>query len=233
MKFVIALALVFVATTAQAQIISGPAIILDGDSFTMTGADVRLHGIDAPEGRQTCQRDGALWACGEEAASHLRQLVEGKQVHCTARDKDRYGRMVSTCEADRVDLAGAMVRAGLAVALPKFSGEYLDAEARAKQHRIGIWGSQFAMPAAYRAANPRAQNRVPNQAARTATARPAPRAQSYSSRGCDIKGNRNRKGQWIYHLPGMPYYDATRPEEIFCSEAQAVAAGYRRAMVRQ
>ena len=49
---------------------------------------------------------------------------------------------------------------------------------------------------------------------------------------CNIKGNRNRKGQWIYHLPGMPYYDQTRAEEMFCTEAQAQAAGYRRAIVR-
>ena len=49
---------------------------------------------------------------------------------------------------------------------------------------------------------------------------------------CSIKGNRNRKGQWIYHVPGMPYYDRTRPEEVFCTEAEARAAGYRRAIVR-
>ena len=36
----------------------------------------------------------------------------------------------------------------------------------------------------------------------------------------------------IYHLPGMPYYDETRAEAYFCTEAQAQAAGYRRAVVR-
>ena len=30
----------------------------------------------------------------------------------------------------------------------------------------------------------------------------------------------------------MPYYDQTRPEEIFCTEAEAQAAAYRRATVR-
>lgn len=24
----------------------------------------------------------------------------------------------------------------------------------------------------------------------------------------------------VYHLPGIPYYDQTKPEEIFCSEAR-------------
>jgi hypothetical protein len=30
----------------------------------------------------------------------------------------------------------------------------------------------------------------------------------------------------------MPYYEQTRPEEIFCTEAEARNAGYRRAIVR-
>ena len=56
--------------------------------------------------------------------------------------------------------------------------------------------------------------------------------QARANNNCNIKGNRNRKGQWIYHVPGMPYYDQTRPEEIFCTEAEAQAAGYRRAIVK-
>jgi hypothetical protein len=50
---------------------------------------------------------------------------------------------------------------------------------------------------------------------------------------CLIKGNHSRPGNLIYHLPGMPYYDDTRAEAYFCTEAQAQAAGYRRAIVRQ
>ena len=46
--------------------------------------------------------------------------------------------------------------------------------------------------------------------------------------GCVIKGNHSRRGERIYHLPGMPYYEQTVAEEMFCSEAQAAAAGYRR-----
>lgn len=42
----------------------------------------------------------------------------------------------------------------------------------------------------------------------------------------------SRRGEWIYHLPGMPYYNATRAEAYFCTEAEAQAAGYRRAIVR-
>lgn len=51
--------------------------------------------------------------------------------------------------------------------------------------------------------------------------------QAYSG-GCTIKGNRSRRGEWIYHLPGMPYYHRTQSEEIFCSKT----AAYRKAIVR-
>jgi hypothetical protein len=140
--------------------------------------------------------------------------------------------MVSTCIVGSTDPADVMVRSGFAVALPQFSDAYLEAEERAKANRVGIWGAQFEMPAAYRAAHPRQFNPPSKAVVQRSVARSAANP-GYSSKNCDITGNRNRKGEWIYHLPGRPYYEATRPEELFCSEAQAVAAGYRRAIVRQ
>jgi hypothetical protein len=38
-----------------------------------------------------------------------------------------------------------------------------------------------------------------------------------------VPGNRNRRGSRIHHVPGMPYYEATRAEEVFCTEADAWA----------
>lgn len=216
---------------AHAQSLTGTAAAVDGDTLAMEGTRIRLHGIDAVESAQTCQRAGATWNCGAEAAARLRQLVQGKQITCTGHDTDRYGRLVAACRAGQIDLAAVMVQSGLAVALPQYSDAYLEAEARAQDHRIGIWGAQFEMPSAYRAAHPR-PNPGPRQAVGRPADRPASRGQSSASGNCVIKGNRNRKGEWIYHVPGMPYYNATRPEELFCTEAQAVAAGYRRAIVR-
>jgi hypothetical protein len=56
-----------------------------------------------------------------------------------------------------------------------------------------------------------------------------------SGAGCVIKGNVSyRTGERIYHLPGQTYYSATRikpayGERWFCSEAEAQAAGWRKA----
>ena len=44
---------------------------------------------------------------------------------------------------------------------------------------------------------------------------------------CTIKGNKNSRGEKIYHMPGQQFYDKTNAEETFCSEADAKAAGYR------
>ncbi|MCC3375471.1 phospholipase D family protein [Cohnella sp. REN36] len=45
----------------------------------------------------------------------------------------------------------------------------------------------------------------------------------------EIKGNINAKGDKIYHVPGGASYDRTKAEEMFCTEADAEAAGFRRA----
>lgn len=49
---------------------------------------------------------------------------------------------------------------------------------------------------------------------------------------CAIKGNINREGERIYHIPGSRWYDRTRisldrDERWFCSEEEARKAGWR------
>jgi hypothetical protein len=44
-----------------------------------------------------------------------------------------------------------------------------------------------------------------------------------------VKGNINRVGDKIYHLPGDPAYARTKAEHLFASAKEAEAAGYRRA----
>ena len=116
----------------------------------------------------------------------------------------------------------------------RYSSDYVSAEDSARVTKRGMWAGTFQMPSDYRHAG---EAPVPVRS-KTAPERRVSRAVSSdwsdrASGGCNIKGNRNRKGQWIYHVPGMPYYDQTRAEDIFCTEAQAQAAGYKRAIVRR
>jgi endonuclease YncB( thermonuclease family) len=63
------------------------------------------------------------------------------------------------------------------------------------------------------------------------TQRPGPPLPPGPAAGCVIKGNLSSNGR-IYHLPGSASYDATRidtstGERWFCSESEALAAGWR------
>jgi hypothetical protein len=54
--------------------------------------------------------------------------------------------------------------------------------------------------------------------------------------GCDIKGNINQTREHIYHLPGQKYYSQTTirlldGERWFCSEAEAIAGGWRKSRI--
>ena len=226
----IALVLAALPACAPAQEISGQPTPIDGDSFDLGGTGVRLFGIDAPEGRQSCTRNGAAWACGEAAAQVLRSLMANGPVRCRQLDRDAYGRVVATCTAGGVDLGDAMVRSGHAVALPNGEGRYGEAEALARAAQLGIWAGSFERPADWRAANRRDDApRVGRPAAPASAARPSPNRVWRNAAGCAIKGNiSRRRGEGIYYLPGMKYYDETRPEALFCTEAEAQAAGYRR-----
>lgn len=115
--------------------IRGPAEIVDGDSFTISGDRIRLYAIDAPELDQPCRGGGA---CGARARDHLAQLIAGRMLVCEKRDTDRYGRDVAQCYIDEAPAAGkpvkgddigrAMVRDGQAMAYRTIAPLYLPDE---------------------------------------------------------------------------------------------------------
>lgn len=205
----------------------------DGDSLIVGAHEVRLFGIDAPEFDQTCKRNGMDWACGAEAADRLSRFVTGRDVRCSAMNMDDYGRAVSRCTVGVTDINAAMVESGYALAYRHYSTDYVAAEERAKSAKRGLWSGTFETPRAHRMeGRDVTASRITRSAA--PAKRTAGRSTDWANRShCLIKGNQNRRGQFIYHLPGMPYYDQTRPEDIFCTEAEARAAGYRRAIVRK
>jgi endonuclease YncB( thermonuclease family) len=204
------------AAAAPAQV-TGPARVVDGDTFSIGAERVRLWGVDAPEGRQVCQNDqGKAYACGDVARDQLVGLIGGRAVRCEVRDRDPYGRAVARCLAGSTDLGEAMVQAGWAIDYVQFSrGAYASAEAEARRARRGLWAGRFETPSLWRA---------DARQAHTAPAGPP-------AAGCVIKGNISAKGRRIFHVPGQQDYAATRidptmGERWFCSPAEAAAAGW-------
>ncbi|OJW72763.1 MAG: hypothetical protein BGO57_16140 [Sphingomonadales bacterium 63-6] len=160
MRWLLPLALALVPTPAFAQLITGKAYAIDGDTLEMDGFRIRLLGVDAPEADQTCLREGSDWACGQASKATLAGMIEGTQVECEQRGHDNFRRIVAVCRAGAIDVADEQARLGMAVALPDFSLAYVESAALARANRIGIWGSQFQMPADYRAAHPEKYNKA-------------------------------------------------------------------------
>ncbi len=213
----------FIIVLAGASAMAGPSgrvYVVDGDTLDVGGTRVRLHGIDAPEVKQMCGGEGApMWSCGAWVSQEVRTRYEGRQARCQTLDTDRYGRAVARCEIGGRDIGREMVRDGLAFAYRRYSMAYDLDEKRAAVREIGLHGTGVQAPAAFRA-DARKGREVANSAG--------------APQGCAIKGNISRKGERIYHAPGQEHYGATRistgkGERWFCSEAEALAAGWRRA----
>jgi len=126
--------------------VEGRARAIDGDSLFVGNSEVRLKGIDAPEGRQSCTKDGRAWACGNAARDELVRLVGGATVVCRVTGRDKHGRYLAACSADGRDLNAAMVASGMAVAF----GGYEREQGEAKAARRGLWAGEFEQPRDWR-----------------------------------------------------------------------------------
>jgi len=211
-------ALAFVVTLAapaRAEI-AGLAEVIDGDTLAIGDTLVDLHGIDAPEAGQLCARGGKPWACGAAAARLLFELVAGKQIRCEEKGRDSYGRIAARCKADWLNLGAEMVTRGMALADLRVSSDYIQNYREARGKGNGIFAGVFVEPARWR--------RGERLAIEIASAAGA----------CLIKGQILVTGARVYLLPGEARYAeaaiaADRGERWFCTEEEALAAGWRKA----
>lgn len=194
--------------------------VSDGDTIKVvvrgTVERIRLIGIDTPE----LGRDGVREQCYARAArSAMQKLVKSKRVRLvrdtTQANRDAYGRLLRYVYtgADKRDVAKVLITKGAGRQYTfdrsyRKRATYRSAEKRAKSARRGLW----------RSCSPGGSSTKPPTGA------------------CRIKGNIADDGEKIYHVPGQQYYEVTRidlsdGERWFCSEADAVAAGWRRSAI--
>ena len=180
----------------------------------MAGERIRLHGIDAPESKQTGEWLSKTISCGRLPTLALMDRTAGAEVTCKTREKDRYGRWVAVCyDPDGFDLGRDMVHKGWALAYRQYSTDYVGTEDKAKAAKRGLWKGEFV---------PLWDWRWGKRLASETT-----------SDGCPIKGNISQRGERIYHVPGGQHYDKTiidteKGERWFRSEDDAKDAGWRR-----
>lgn len=96
------------------QVLNGAAYVIDGDTITINKTQIRLFGIDAPE---------LDHPYGKKAKWALVKLCKGHLIRAEISDEDDYGRTVAHCTLPNgQDLSAEMVKLGLAIDWPKFSG---------------------------------------------------------------------------------------------------------------
>jgi endonuclease YncB( thermonuclease family) len=237
-RFVVALAMVAILGTPLASstnTILGTADVTDGDSLKVAGCPIRLHGIDAPEKDQWClDGNGRQVECGGNATQRLRAFVGSRQVSCEKKGVDlKYCRTLAACSVDGEDIQAWMVREGLALAYKDYSNDYVPQQDQAQAAQRGLWGGSFIAPWDFRHYN-RAAAVLGNQPSAADQKRLlAPiSSEGAPSLDCIIKGNVSANGK-IYHMPGTNIYSRVRMNKPnvrwFCSEQDAVAAGWRAA----
>jgi endonuclease YncB( thermonuclease family) len=206
--------LLYLIGPAAAATLTGRADIVDGDTIKVGAIPVRLYGIDAPEGRQTCERDGKPYDCGKQATKTLADLIAGQPVQCEIVGRDDFGRALGICSAGSTELNSTLVSHGWALAFVKYSSRYVADQNAAESSKVGLWAGSFIKPWDWRLGEAEA---------------------AQQTRPCAIKGNINGNGEHIYHLPFQHFYrrvkiDESRGERWFCTEQEALDAGWRRAL---
>lgn len=88
--------------------------VIDGDTFRMAGASIRIADIDAPETHPSrCAKEARL---GERATIRMQAMLnEGPfELETVDRDTDRYGRKLRVVTRDGASLGDMLVAEGVA-----------------------------------------------------------------------------------------------------------------------
>jgi len=152
----------------QETIVSGKCWVIDGDTIVIDRLHIRLAGIDAPELDHP-------W--GQQSKWALVKLCKGQTVTARLKPDMSHDRLVAECFLpDGRDLAAELVKAGLAIDWPKFSGgkyRHLEpADARKKLWRASLRQSGVMLPADD--ILPAAARNIGRPSARLQTTMPAP-----------------------------------------------------------
>jgi len=197
--------------------------VIDGDTVELAdGRRVRYIGIDTPEAVDPRK---PVECFAREAKEENRRFVEGKTVRLEKdiSETDNYGRLLRYVYRGEVLVNESLLRNGFAHASTyppdvRYQDRLVAAEREARENKRGLWAG---------CTNPASDlERLQDQA-------PSPTPRSSNS-SCVIKGNISSSGENIYHLPGCGSYgktgiDESRGERWFCTEEEAVRAGWRKA----
>lgn len=233
-SLLLALAVGLSTQVFAAEPITGSSRIIDGDTVELGGIRIRLNGIDAPEADQICfTATGDHDPCGVRARDALAARYGNKPWTCTITGTDRYNRSLGSCTSGGEDVQGWLVRQGLALSFVRYAHTYDADEAAARQAKAGLWAGCFIAPWEWRTRSTTTLllGSICPASAQKDLLSPLS-GEGAPDPNCQIKGNVNRSGECIYHLPGSRHYsrvrmDLSKGKRWFCSVAEAEIAGCR------
>jgi len=135
------------------QVSSQELRVVDGDTIHLNGEKIRFTGIDTPELKQTCIKEGVINLCGVTAKEILIVKIGDNKVECISEGKDQYKRTLAECFVNDESLSSYLVRSGYAFAFRKYSKKFIPDEDYAKDNKMGMWSMQFEYPWDYRRNN--------------------------------------------------------------------------------
>ena len=198
--------------------------VIDGDTIKVKyngkTETIRYLLVDTPEVRHQTLGNQPL---GDEASSRNKQLLEDATVYLefdVGERYDDYGRLLAYVYADGESAQEVLLQEGLArvayVYAPntRHIDSFEEAEAIARQAELNIWQYEGYVT------NRGFDKTLVNEGVKT--------KEPKANEKCLIKGNINRENKKIYHIPSGKYYEQTKPEKWFCTEQQAVDAGFKK-----
>ena len=120
--------------------------IIDGDTIIINKEKIRFSGIDAPELKQTCQKNNKIYYCGIKAKKILIRKIGKNVPKCIKEGKDIYKRTLAECFINGKSLSTFLVRSGYAFAYRKYSKKFIKDEEFAKANNLGMWSMKFQYP---------------------------------------------------------------------------------------
>ena len=140
--------LIFISIINQVK--SQTIKIVDGDTIHLNGEKIRFTGIDTPELKQSCLKEGIKVFCGVTAKQILIDKIGNNNVECISEGKDQYKRTLAECFVNNESLSSYLVRSGYAFAYRKYSKKFVTDEDYARINKIGMWSMEFDYPWDYR-----------------------------------------------------------------------------------
>jgi len=128
------------------QVKSQDLRVIDGDTIHLNGEKIRFTGIDTPELKQTCIKEGVTEPCGVTAKEFLIEKIGDNKVECISEGKDQYKRILAECFVNNESLSSYLVRSGYAFAYRKYSKKFVKDENYARINSIGMWSMEFDYP---------------------------------------------------------------------------------------